>query len=687
MSDHMKRRETVHIDEIARTSAGTLQWFLEARAGQEGAVPPITHNNDVHVFICGEDGFADIAAHINTARKSIDLCCWGFDPGMELIRSNGTATWPRGATFGDMLAEAGGRGVKVRLLVWLDADAIAGTLATANPCNLPGWTHGTYFFDNEISQAGADAVNADASVARRRADSKQRVGDGKGKVAALDDVALATLARQEYCRDWFNAARGLKGRLANVSVAHRAGRRHAIEASLASEEHPPSGLAQGSAERQGMVTLGTHHQKTILIDYEDNGGANAVGYVMGLNSITDYWDTAAHEIEDVRRESFDKRKREELPGAHAAEAAGKKKGGKNTVQSAQFCTRKPYRDYACRIKQGGALIDVHKNFASAWLRATLAGHPHARAHMEKELAAESVPEQLRHKRKGSDSSVQIVRTQPEEMDKSVKDAYFQATDISTLAGGYLYLENQYFQYRAWSERLLRKRAMVINAWNSATIGKKGRGLESMPVQHVFLVIPAPELAAMIPRTYDALAVLGQQDCMLGQTSLIDSANQNSTRDPPAVVKQANAIDKPDEVTLKNSFGLRVATATLQTSGIVDGEWCYREVYIHSKLMLVDDCFTLLGSANMNQRSMAVDSELNMSTDDPRIAEDLRRRIWSQLSGGQVSGGSGNRKDIQDAFDKWCRLMRGNKKAKKKVQALTGFILPLEDTRSSTTILG
>ena len=32
-------------------------------------------------------------------------------------------------------------------------------------------------------------------------------------------------------------------------------------------------------------------------------GSRAVGYVKGLNSVTDYWDTEAHLIEDPRRET------------------------------------------------------------------------------------------------------------------------------------------------------------------------------------------------------------------------------------------------------------------------------------------------------------------------------------------------------------------------------------------------
>jgi hypothetical protein len=41
--------------------------------------------------------------------------------------------------------------------------------------------------------------------------------------------------------------------------------------------------------------------------------------------------------------------------------------------------------------------------------------------------------------------------------------------------------------------------------------------------YVFVVIPAPERAEMVPRTYDTLATLGQQNGMTGQVKMIEEA--------------------------------------------------------------------------------------------------------------------------------------------------------------------
>lgn len=73
MSDPIYRTETTHIDEVTRTATSSIQWFLENRfiAGTH----PITHNNKLTVFICGKEGFADIAKEIKHAQHSIDIIC------------------------------------------------------------------------------------------------------------------------------------------------------------------------------------------------------------------------------------------------------------------------------------------------------------------------------------------------------------------------------------------------------------------------------------------------------------------------------------------------------------------------------------------------------------------------------------------------------------------------------------
>jgi phosphatidylserine/phosphatidylglycerophosphate/cardiolipin synthase-like enzyme len=78
------------------------------------------------------------------------------------------------------------------------------------------------------------------------------------------------------------------------------------------------------------------------------------------------------------------------------------------------------------------------------------------------------------------------------------------------------------------------------------------------------------------------------------------------------------------------------------------------VYIHSKLMIVDDVFTTLGSANINERSMSSDSELNICVEDPAVAKPLRRQLWGLHTGEDMPD------DIQDAYAQWLWLLDTNK---------------------------
>ncbi|MGK5045225.1 phospholipase D-like domain-containing protein [Janthinobacterium sp. GB4P2] len=373
-----------------------------------------------------------------------------------------------------------------------------------------------------------------------------------------------------------------------------------------------------------------------------------------------------------------------------------------------FATLKPYQDYACRIDGGRALIALYNNFAKAWDRA--AGdrtHGAANASVSRELPRGSPPARLLRKAEPDDSTVQIVLTQPEEQDKTIKETYFRAVTQASLAAGYLYVENQYFQYEEWAQHLLAERKRVVAAWKAGSV-KAGKSLEDMPVMHVLIVIPVPERAQMVPRTHDTLAALGQHAGMMGQNTMIDDYNKRpktrrvragfgiSTEAEvklPDVVQHSNGINKPGVMTLESEFGLKVSVAMLNVSAFEKDCWRYREIYIHSKLMLVDDVFMTLGSANLNQRSMAVDSEINIATIDRRVARDLRKRVWRMHSGGLVDGGGGTKGEIVDAFEKWGNLMKANRTKKlakqggAKLKKMIGFLLPLEDSRSSTIRLG
>jgi phosphatidylserine/phosphatidylglycerophosphate/cardiolipin synthase-like enzyme len=72
-------------------------------------------------------------------------------------------------------------------------------------------------------------------------------------------------------------------------------------------------------------------------------------------------------------------------------------------------------------------------------------------------------------------------------------------------------------------------------------------------------------------------------------------------------------------------GHRFLAATVrQRTGAVTGP-----VYVHAKVGIVDDRWLIIGSANLNERSLFNDSEMCVATCDPRLARATRLRLWAE----------------------------------------------------------
>ena len=498
--------------------------------------------------------------------------------------------------------------------------------------------------------------------------------------------------REVFNARWYRDA--FSGKIKNLSMRTRD-----VSADAAAQGLEKEAGIRGFVETLALQGVATHHQKTLLIDYEHDDGAHAVGYVMGLNSVTDYWDTKSHLFHDPRR--------------------GQSWEGANDVQPGL----KPYQDYACRIR-GEALVAVNRNFTAAWNRAKGSGEKLARGHDLNHPPAGLARHVNRCQR------AQIVRTQPEEGEKSIQRLYRQATSF---ARQYLYVENQYFQDTQWAQQLRQARQGFVKGWKEA-----GQSLEDLPNLHVMAVIPTPEKALMVPRTYDTVRALDQASSMPNQDKQIQDeldAHAKWEREAAALraqgkvlspyaypgpmselAKSAKEAGERDKLSQELAgMGMRTLAGSLWT---FDHQWAsrqrkeleharqwegmpsqtqrhkvlmdriskdrYREIYIHSKLMLIDDAFFTLGSANLNQRSMATDSEINIGSDDKPECERLRREVWEMLTGDapDCNPATLTPKLMALAFTKWQKLMSDNAKGKAKGEAPTGFLFPFRDERTS-----
>ena len=664
MTDTTHRTEAVHVDESIRQADCTMQWMLEHP--HNAGTHPISSGNELDVLICGQEAFGRLAKDIEDAQHSIDLICWGFDPGMELVRTD--KTWPRGQPYGSLLHAAASRGVKVRLLVWHEPG-----MAAKKQNNMPGLTG---------DQRGGYLIEKPRTTRENLA----RLGIA-APVPTLggNDSRTPEQLRNDYCVDWWRdvqASAKASDASPRIEFLTRKGNKAAVQRSLASETDKPetSAAMYGVVNEKSLIEdHATHHQKTVLIDYAWDEGSKAVGYVMGLNSVTDYWDTAEHLFDTPLRE---------VDWARASATA-------QALPKQQKISRDPFQDYACRTV-GPALQGVHKNFVDAWKRAGGKLRSDDDNLLPKQLA-----------RAAHCYNAQIVRTQPEENDKTIKETYFHAPQF---ARNYIYVENQYFFYESWVRNLKEKRATHME-W----LQKNGVTQSELRMLHLFVVIPSPENDGMVPRTYDTVKSLGEADSFPTQDAAMNrqaeaqkawEATEASgamtpeqyqmapKHDPVAdAAAQVQAPKKNHSTGEVEGLGMKVKIGRLITANrgkpLLLPESNVRQVYIHSKLMIIDDSFFTLGSANLNQRSMSGDSEINIATDDHLKAKGLRSRCWEMHAGmyKDSSGGDGSAESIVKAFKSWFDVMDLNEIAVSRLTAITGHLVPFKDKREIHYRLG
>ncbi len=283
-------------------------------------------------------------------------------------------------------------------------------------------------------------------------------------------------------------------------------------------------LVQGRLEKH-LRLAHCHHQKTIVVD-------GKVAFVGGLD-MTDFdidrWDTSTH----VMRKGLN------------------------------------WHDVCLRL-EGGAAVDVARNFAQRWEAVT--GETLY-------LPAEISPLESVAGETDAVSPVQIVRTIPSRHYPFAPQGEFGVAWAYQhglrQARHFIYLENQYL-------------------WSPAVVGELIAALRRVddPAFRIVLVLPAQ------PN-------VGKRDTDLHVGQLLAADDGRG----------------------------RVHVFTLYTTyPEARRAWTYKPIYVHAKVAVVDDLWCTVGSANLNERSLASDSEINAQILDSRVARELRIRLWSEHLG-------------------------------------------------------
>jgi phosphatidylserine/phosphatidylglycerophosphate/cardiolipin synthase-like enzyme len=601
---------TVPIALSCATSATfTLPWFVQcteynpARATYE----PLVN---------GQEAFGALYEAIDKATQTIDYVCWGFQPSMYFKRDGG-----KSVRIGDLLIKKAKAGVKVRILCWLDAVWIA----QFSEQEMPGWTEGMRFItQNEDAQQ----IAYDRNWYRYAQMPSGGRPSGPAPAGSQTYTALREDPYQLFGTQSFKDI--------GIELVTRDFSRHDRDEIRYREK-----LLRDSGNGPTLLTIGaysaepSHHQKMVLIDYEVP--EVAVGFVMGHNTLDAYWDNDAH--------------------SYVKNAPNLGRNGET-----------PRQDMSA-IVTGPILENLNDNFCRAWQRDA-----------KEDLLAKRNALKGRFKlRSGFGMSVmaQINRTQSQEGVRNIKSLYLQAVNNAT---SFIYIENQYFRWPDLAEKI-----------KSAVGAQIKAGRDPAKPVYLFVVTNASKegIGLGAGTTYDMLSSLGQANTMpevareeradtlnseLSDTQKQLTAANTQMRNASSPQEQANAqqaidIAQANEEKLQQQYdenanpknhvlsqpipGLNVQVCSLVAPDSPPGS-SWTPVYVHSKIMIVDDVFLTHGSANINRRSMEVDSELNICHEHSDVTAPLRRRLWNMHTGGK-----GAQDKPADAFDEWGKIIGRN----------------------------
>lgn len=605
-------------------------------------------------LVNGKEAFGALYDAIAAARHSIDIICWGFQPSMYFKRGSDSLNT---LNIGDLLIDRGEHDVRIRLLCWVDT--FAGAQFIENPTPGFSWLRTLNRTNENVSEKDYDRAWYYRASAGRPSPMRDQFAAPQSGPPPKQGVALHGFRNIELATRDFS----LKDR---VEIMFRESRFRS-DKSLNEEAVGSFGAAP------------SHHQKMVLIDYE--APEHAVGFVMGHNTLDAYWDDDAHSYARMNA-----------------------RFGRNGAT--------PRQDMSALVT-GPILEHLNVNFCNAWKRSTGIDLITPRKPLASSLKV--------RRDMGTPVMAQITRTQSQENRRDIRALYRQTANNTAK---FIYIENQYFRYPPLVDNI---KAAVQNqlAWGR-DLGKDGSiylfaitnsnndGLDKGQVstQRMMTALGRPDALPAITRL-DRGESLQQQrstleaklDGIEGNEQLVDTYGTGTPEQQAqfkakfeaqkkAVQQQLDSVNnqiasngqyQPVPVSIP---GLKVLICTLVAPDSPPGAWM--DTYIHAKVMIIDDAFTTHGSANINTRSMEVDSELNICHEHGEVTRALRKRLWSihtkpSASEQQSPQGDSNvaydratGDDMTEAYKAWSALIEKNKtrrnsKNKSPVVPLVGFV--------------
>ncbi|XP_022730216.1 phospholipase D alpha 1-like [Durio zibethinus] len=373
-----------------------------------------------------------------------------------------------------------------------------------------------------------------------------------------------------------------------------------------------------------IATMFTHHQKIVVVDCESPNGESKrriVSFIGGIDLTDGRYDTPSHPLfktlGTIHHDDF------RQPCYHGASIA---KGG----------PREPWHDMHCRL-EGAVAWDVLFNFEQRWRKQ---GKKDLLVQLRELDGILMPPSPVTFPEDHETWNVQLFRSidggaafgfpdNPEDaarsglvsgkdhvIDRSIQDAYINAI---RRAKNFIYIENQYFVGSSFSWNSNDLKVQEVGALHlipkelSLKIVSK---IEAGERFTVYIVIPMwPE---GVPHSQSVQAILNWQRRTMEMmyTDVVQALQAKGL--------EANPKDYLTFFCLGNRE--RAVCGEYEPSERPEHDTDYSRaqqsrrfmIYVHAKMMIVDDEYIIIGSANINQRSMdgARDTEIAMGAYQP-----------------------------------------------------------------------
>lgn len=674
-----------------------FNWFLKDAEKFENGTQSEPVPATFKALVNGKEAFEELHDRIANAQHSIDIAIWGFQPSMHFKRDG------KSPCIGDLLIQKALEGKKVRILVW----SLPGDIQTFSEANL-GNKPGVWLKDKVegVTSAQVDYDRWWYEAIRGNFDNVIRRSDIYGIIYTTKKFEKLV----EFTKSSNRTNLVYKNRHVAKQENNYKDKTLPEEAQRLQKHNFKDETLPKNAYKYALKYAPSHHQKTVLIDYEIP--ELAVGFVLEHNMVDNYWDDSNHSLKTT------------LPNK-----------GKNSPT--------PLQDVSS-IVTGQVLWDINHNFCQSWDRQN-----------NKQWGKDPVDIGITGKRQSftrdhyqpnpslvDDSKLvmaQIVRTYDQPDIEDIMKVYLKNIKQTT---SYIYTENQYFRFPP----LVRE---FISHWETI----KNNGRTEGPI-HWFTVTNSSDegIGVGTYTTNEMFKLLGKQDVMPGvarniklneleaqlgmarksEFRLYNESMKAPTAEGKAVAnaefeknqqeiqrieKEIGEIKAKQQIEEKKTQEAEKAGSTKKegelnqiesselgqeepnltkelgyeisdTPGIKahictlmpkdekgkyvhtykkNGKDTPAEVYVHSKVTIMDDVFTVISSANLNTRSMQVDTELGIIMECADVAEGLRKRLWDLHTNKNSAANPDDMHDYavaEEAFRKWGELIKANKRAQK-----------------------